>query len=65
MCLAYPALVVSIEDGAAVVEAAERRQRIITICLEGDLPVPGEWLLVQSGLALAKLSEQERNELSR
>ena len=48
-----------------MVEAAERRQRIITICLEGDLPVPGEWLLVQSGLALAKLSEQERNELSR
>lgn len=65
MCLAYPAQVVSIEDGIAVVEAAERRQRIITICLEGNLPVPGDWLLVQSGLALAKLTEEERHELSR
>jgi len=59
MCLAYPAQVVSIEDGVAIAEAQGRLQRIILLALEANLPVPGDWLLVQSGLALAPLPEEE------
>ncbi len=53
----------SIEDGVAVVETpSHRMQRVILICLEGDLPTPGDWLLVQSGIALARLSEEQVDE---
>ena len=65
MCLAYPAQVVSVDDGVAQVEAAGRRQRIITICIEGGPLLPGEWLLVHSGLAVSRLNEEELRELSR
>jgi len=59
MCLAYPAQVVSIQDSVAIAEAQGRLQRIILLALEVNLPAPGDWLLVQSGLALAPLTEDE------
>jgi hydrogenase assembly chaperone HypC/HupF len=59
MCIAYPAQVMSIEDSSAIVEAQGRLQRIVLLALEANLPAPGDWLLVQSGLALAPLSEDE------
>ena len=65
MCLAYPALVVSAGQDVAEVEAADRRERIITICLEGGPPMPGEWVLVNCGLAVSRLTEEELHELSR
>ena len=65
MCLAYPAQVVTAGQDVAEVETAGRRQRVITICLEGGAPVPGEWLLVHSGLAVSRLTEEELHELSR
>lgn len=65
MCLAYPAQVVSAGQGVAEVDAAGRQQRVITICLEDGPPVPGEWVLVNCGLAISRLSEEELGELSR
>lgn len=62
MCVAYPARVVSLDDNIAVVEASGRLQRIILLSLEGDLPAPGDWLLVQSGLALTRLTEEQAHE---
>jgi hydrogenase assembly chaperone HypC/HupF len=65
VCLAYPAQVVSAAQDVAEVEAAGRRQRVITICLEGGPPAPGEWVLVNCGLAVSRLNEEELRELSR
>jgi hydrogenase assembly chaperone HypC/HupF len=65
MCLAYPAQVVTAGPDLAEVEAAGRRQRVITICLEGGPPLPGEWVLVNCGLAVSRLNEEELGELSR
>lgn len=59
MCLTYPAQVVSISDEAAIVEANGRRQRVLLLVLEHNLPVPGDWLLVQSGIALSTLDSAE------
>jgi hydrogenase assembly chaperone HypC/HupF len=59
MCLAYPVQVVAVEDQVAVVRAHGRLQRVILLALEADQPVPGDWLLVQSGLAVSKLDETD------
>jgi hydrogenase assembly chaperone HypC/HupF len=64
MCLAYPAQVVSTGPDVAEVEAGGRRQRVITICLDGGPPTPGEWVLVNCGLAVSRLNEEELRELS-
>ena len=64
MCLAYPARVVCAEPDVAEVEAAGRRLRVITICLDGGPLVPGEWVLVNCGLAVSRLNEEEVSELS-
>jgi hydrogenase expression/formation protein HypC len=65
MCLAYPAQVISVGADVAEVEVAGRCQHVITICLEGGPPVPGDWLLIHSGLAVSRLSLEELHELSR
>ncbi len=59
MCLTYPAQVVSVADEAAIVEANGRQQRVLLLALEHNLPVPGDWLLVQSGIALSTLDGAE------
>jgi hydrogenase maturation factor len=61
MCLAYPARVVSLPDpGTADTVVAGRPQRVPLVALEqaSDLRI-GEWLLVQSGLAVCRLSPAE------
>ncbi|WP_026209006.1 HypC/HybG/HupF family hydrogenase formation chaperone [Catelliglobosispora koreensis] len=62
MCLAYAAKVVSVSDTVAMVFTGENQQRVTLLALEGDPPVPGDWVLVLSGLALRKLTEEERHE---
>jgi hydrogenase assembly chaperone HypC/HupF len=56
MCMAYPAqvLVVSDDGSTADVVARGRDQRVLLVVL--DEPVTaGDWLLVQSGLAVGRI----------
>lgn len=64
MCLAYPARVLSIVDGTAAVELRGRVQAVVLLGLERP-PAPGDWLLVQSGIALAHLDPEEAAERAR
>jgi hydrogenase expression/formation protein HypC len=61
MCVAYPAQVLSVHGaGMATVRLPDRDQRVLLAVIDDDLPVAvGDWLLVQSGLALARIDESE------
>ena len=61
MCLAYPAQVLSVHgSGTATVRLPDREQQVLLAVLDDDAPVAvGDWLLVQSGLALARIDESE------
>jgi hydrogenase expression/formation protein HypC len=61
MCLAYPARVLAVHGpGTATVALPDREQRVLLAILDDDPPVAvGDWLLVQSGLALARIDESE------
>jgi hydrogenase assembly chaperone HypC/HupF len=58
MCLAYPARVVSVDQGSAIVDARDRCQRVVLLALD-SVAEPGDWLLIQSGLALAVIDAAE------
>jgi hydrogenase expression/formation protein HypC len=60
MCLAYPAQVLSVHgSGTATVRLPEREQDVLLAVLDDDKVAVGDWLLVQSGLALARIDESE------
>jgi hydrogenase expression/formation protein HypC len=55
VCVAYPAQVLAVDpDGTAEVVVRGRRQRILLAVLPEPVDV-GDWLLVQSGLALTRI----------
>lgn len=61
MCLAYPARVAALVD-ADTVEATFGGRRVLVVVLTLDAGPPvrvGDWLLVQSGLAVSRLSAPE------
>ena len=65
MCLAYPALVTEVlADGTAQVLVRGRTQRLPLTVLagEGVVVAPGDWLLAQSGMALARVDETEASQ---
>jgi hydrogenase assembly chaperone HypC/HupF len=62
MCLAYPAEVLAMTgDGTAEVSARGRTQRVLLAVLaDADPPVAiGDWLLVDCGLALARIDADD------
>jgi hydrogenase maturation factor len=65
MCLGDLAQVIELVDDRTV--RASVGDRIVTVSLLTlDGPVaPGDWLQIHSGLALARLTEQERREAAR
>ena len=67
MCLESPARVVAVDaDGrSATVDMYRGTGRTLLLTLDaGDEPVaPGDWLLVHSGLAVARLDPGEAHEL--
>lgn len=65
MCLAYPGRVLSSMDGTARVEVRGRVQDVVLAVLDGDPPATGDWLLVQSGIALARIAPAEAAERGR
>lgn len=62
MCLGIPGQIVEITDAQnclAKVDVSGVRRVISMRLLEKDLPVPGEWVLVHVGFAMAKIDETE------
>ncbi|WP_062516843.1 HypC/HybG/HupF family hydrogenase formation chaperone [Demequina gelatinilytica] len=60
MCLGTIAKVVEVhKDGRAVVEDHGKRQLVLEMTVSDDDITPGDWVVVQSGFALERISEQE------
>ena len=63
MCQAYPGQVLSVDcAGRATVRLPDRTQRVLLTLLDADDAGPvvaGQWLLIQSGIALALLTPDE------
>jgi hydrogenase maturation factor len=62
MCVSEVALVLSLEeDEAALVDlrGSLRRVPLILITSKGEKVAPGDWLLVQTGLGVARISAAE------
>ncbi|WP_046315181.1 HypC/HybG/HupF family hydrogenase formation chaperone [Mycobacterium sp. UM_Kg1] len=62
MCLGIPGMITAITDAEgylAQVDVNGVRRTISVRLLEGELPAPGEWVLVHVGFALAKVDEAE------
>lgn len=62
MCLAIPGKIVELMPGTAtgaLVEVIGVRRKIDLGLLAGDLPVPGDWVLIHVGFAMSKISEAD------
>jgi hydrogenase expression/formation protein HypC len=62
MCIAYPAQVLSVESADVAVvrlRGADQRVPIMVVTSGGEAVAPGDWLLVQTGLAVARISPDE------
>lgn len=65
VCIAYPARILSLDtEGSATVDILGRRQVVLLALIpDGRRPVAvGDWLLVQTGLALARIDQAEAQE---
>ena len=66
MCLAYPVQVIAVEpDRTAIVSWRDGRQRVTLLATADSVVIPGDWLLVQSGVALYRLDPGEATERRR
>jgi hydrogenase assembly chaperone HypC/HupF len=60
MCVAYPVQVVRLPgDGTAEVDTPRGRTRVALFALDGAGVAVGDWLLAQSGIALARLNARD------
>ncbi len=60
MCVGLPAKIVTMKDGMAVVDASGAKREISTELLENV--VPGDYVMVHAGIAIAKIQEDEEEE---
>lgn len=60
MCVGLPARVENIEDGMAVVDATGARRKISVELL--DNLNPGDYVMVHAGIAIAKITAQDKKE---
>jgi hydrogenase assembly chaperone HypC/HupF len=66
MCLAYPVQVIAVEpDQAAIVSWRGGWQRVTLLVTTDAVVIPGDWLLVQSGIALCRLDPEDAAERRR
>ncbi len=66
MCLGTIAKVVEVhKDGRAVVEDHGKRQLVLEMTVSDDDITPGDWVVIQSGFALERISEKEAQEALR
>lgn len=63
MCISLPAYVLQVDEArtAALVQIGEAKRHVslAVLMLEGEPVNPGDWLLVNAGLALGRLGEAE------
>jgi hydrogenase maturation factor len=62
MCISEAALVIAVEgDETALVQlrGAPRRVPIVLVTATGETVMPGDWLVVQTGLAVARVTASE------
>jgi hydrogenase expression/formation protein HypC len=62
MCVSEAGLVLAVEgDEAALVSVAgsERRVPLIVVTGAGETVAPGDWLLIHTGLAVARITAEE------
>jgi len=60
MCVGYPAQVTGLgPDGTATVVVHGRPQRVALLAIPEEEIGPGDWVLVHSGIALARLDAAE------
>ena len=62
MCLAIPMRIVAINSGTACCEAGGIERDVDLYLLEGDLPAPGDYVLVHVGYAIQKVDERMARE---
>jgi hydrogenase maturation factor len=62
MCVGEAALVLSVEGDEVALVALRRGPRrvpLVVVTASGETVAPGDWLLVQTGLAIARISAAE------
>lgn len=59
MCISLPAKVCSIDGTAAEVQTYDQRRRVL---LHVKGVVPGDWVIVHGGIAVATISAEEARE---
>ncbi len=62
MCVGLPAKVMTMKDGMAVVDASGVKREISAEFMEGL--EPGDYVMVHAGVAIAKITEEEDEEMS-
>ena len=63
MCVGLSAKIVSVKNGAALVDASGARREVSTALLS-DLE-PGDYVMVHAGIAIAKITSDDGPELDR
>ena len=60
MCVGLSAKVISVKDGVAVIDASGAKREVSAELLD-DLE-PGEYVMVHAGAAIAKITDDSKNE---
>ena len=60
MCVGLPARIMTMKDGAAIVDAQGARREISTELLN-DLE-PGDYVMVHAGIAIARIQDEDEDE---
>ena len=60
MCVGLSAKVISVKDGIAVIDASGAKREVSAELLD-DLE-PGEYVMVHAGAAIAKITDDSKNE---
>ena len=60
MCVGLSAKVISVKDGVAIVDASGAKREVSAELLD-DLE-PGEYVMVPAGAAIAKITDDDKNE---
>ena len=60
MCVGLPAKVVSIKNGTAIVDASGARREVSAELL--DELHPGDYVMVHAGIAIAKITSDDKEE---
>ena len=66
MCLSEAASVVEVDGDSAVVDlrGSYRRVPLVLLTFAGEVVTPGDWLLLHTGLAVARVTAAEAAEVN-